>query len=340
MNGNPNTALVQQKRTVSDLLNSERARTELAKVVPKHLTPERMTRVAMTACLKSPGLFNCTPESLLQAVMLCAQAGLEPDGRLAHLIPFGNSVQVIFDWKGIVTLGLRNGGLDQVYGDKVCEHDEFNASVEDGVKKIHHKINWLKPRGNPYAYYAVTSKKGQIDWEVMTLEEVEAIHQRSKAKDSGPWKTDYDEMAKKTVIKRMSKRWDLLPEIGELINAEDDTPAFGMPVVSSPVFSTPPKAALTSEAPENEETGEPAGTSPTVPGPAPAAEVSPVKRLRELCKEAKLKEAQVIEFLTGIGSLEPGVTTFEQAFLQNQSSVKMVVDQFEDISLRIKLPPG
>jgi recombination protein RecT len=340
MNGNPNTALVQQKNTVSALLNSERARTELAKVVPKHLTPERMTRVAMTACLKSPGLFNCTPESLLQAVMLCAQAGLEPDGRLAHLIPFGNSVQVIFDYKGLIVLGLRNGGLDQVYADKVCEHDEFKAFVENGVKQIHHVINWQKPRGNPYLYYCVTNKKGQIDWEVMTMEEVEAIHQRSKAKDSGPWKTDYDEMGKKTVVKRMSKRWDLLPEIGELINQEDDTPNFNAVTVSPPMFNTPPKAALTSEAPENEETGEPAGTSPTVPGPAPAAEVSPVKRLRELCKEAKLKEAQVIEFLTGIGSLEPGVTTFEQAFLQNQSSVKMVVDQFEDISLRIKLPPG
>lgn len=116
--------------------------------------------------------------------------------------------------------------------------------------------------------------------------------------------------------------------------------------LSTPVFSTPAitdkQAAETlTSAPENEEPGGPPETSePATPAPAPAAEVSPVKRLRELCKEAKLKEAQVIEFLVGIGSLEPGVTTFEQAFLQNQSSVKMVVDQFEDISLRIKLPPG
>ena len=96
-------------------------------MLPKHLTPDRMARVTLTAIIKTPALMNCTPESLLQAMMLCSQAGLEPDGRLAHLIPYGNVVTVIFDYKGLVTLALRNGAK-AVYGDKVCETDTFTGS--------------------------------------------------------------------------------------------------------------------------------------------------------------------------------------------------------------------
>lgn len=228
-------ALVQSKRTVSDLLNSDLARTEIAKVLPKHLTPDRMTRVALTATLKNPALLNCVPQSLMNALLVCSQAGLEPDGRLAHLIPFGNQVQVIFDYKGLVTLALRNGA-ESVFAEKVCEKDGFEAAVVDGKKTISHNINWKKDRGPAVCYYAVCKRNGEVDWEVMTLDEVNDIRKRSRAANSGPWVTDFDEMAKKTVLRRMSKRWDLLPEIRDVINADDDTPAPFAASVSAPVF--------------------------------------------------------------------------------------------------------
>ena len=99
MNGNrpaaqPSRALIESKHTVSDLLNSERAKTEIAKVLPKHLTAERMTRVALTATLKNPALLQCLPQSLMNALLVCSQAGLEPDGRLAHLILQENAERI------------------------------------------------------------------------------------------------------------------------------------------------------------------------------------------------------------------------------------------------------
>lgn len=227
MNDEKPNQLIDQRKKFNALLESDRVREQVAKVLPSHITAERLLRVAMTASLKNPQLLQCPAESIMQAIMTCAQAGLEPDGRLAHLIPYntkeGFRVQVIFDFKGLIALALRNG-IECVYADKVCENDSFEAGVVDGAKVIKHDINWRRGRGEPYAYYCVTRKGNIVDFEVMTKDEVEAIRSRSKAKDSGPWKTDYDEMAKKTVVRRMSKRWDMLPEIRDAIYADDDTP--------------------------------------------------------------------------------------------------------------------
>jgi len=229
-----------QKKDIRALLQSEGVKQQLAMVLPKHLTPERMARVACTAILKTPKLAECRPESLLQALMLCSQAGLEPDGRNAHLIPYGDSCQVIFDYKGLVAIAERNG-VECIYADKVCENDEFTASVEDGEKKISHRINWKGDRGNAYAYYASCRRNGRLDYEVMQRSEVDAIRKRSKASGSGPWVTDYDEMAKKTVLRRMSKRWDLTAEIHEAIQSEPGFAPMKQAVVAPPTFLEAPK---------------------------------------------------------------------------------------------------
>jgi len=243
MNDKPNS-LIDAKRTLHGVLESEKVKEQIARVLPRHITADRLIRVALTAANKSPNLLLCSPESVIQAILVCAQAGLEPDGRLAHLIPFetkaGWRVQVIFDYKGLISLALRNGGLDAVYADKVCENDLFSARVVNGVKQLSHEIDWKKPRGKTYAYYAVSSKGSVVDFEVMSLEEIEAIRARSKAKDKGPWVSDFDEMGKKCPIRRMSKRWDLLPEIRDAIYADDDTPEpIEVQAHSRPIFSSP-----------------------------------------------------------------------------------------------------
>lgn len=228
-----NQLVTTAKRDIKALLQSDTVKSQLALALPKWLTADRMARVACTAVIKSPKLLDCKPESLLQAVMLCAQAGLEPDGRSAHLIPYGDQVQVIFDYKGLVALAERNG-VECIYADRVCENDEFEAIVVDGEKKLTHKVDWKKPRGAAYAYYTSCRRNGRLDYEVMTKEEVDAVRKRSKASGSGPWVTDYDEMAKKTTIRRMSKRWDLSPETREAMNADDDVPDFRHKVEVSP----------------------------------------------------------------------------------------------------------
>lgn len=124
--------------------------------------------------------------------------------------------------------------------------------------------------------------------------------------------------------------------LGGLYLKEEISPA-DQPRVSSPVFSLPASASSTPP-PETAKTEtENTVEEPPEPKPTPPpAEVSPVKKLRELCREAKLKEIQVIEFLINLGSVEVTVTSFEELALQSPASVKMVVDQWTDISQRIK----
>lgn len=316
----PNDKLVQAKRTLRDELNSEPLKLELAKVLPSHITPDRMVRVALTATLKSPALLDCTRESVFSCLLICAQAGLEPDGRLAHLVPFGKTCQVIFDYKGIVTLGLRNG-LDAVYADMVCEHDEFDARVIDGIKKINHSVNWKKPRGAAYAYYAVTQRKGIIDFEIMTVDEVKRIKARSRAGNNGPWITDEPEMSKKTVLRRMSKRWDLIPEIGALINADFDTPEFEPTVQTSrPIFKT--------EAID-------VPTEPVTETPPPAPEPEPIKSeaafkslLKKRMAEKNLTEEQLLSFLFTIGLIDNTVTTIDKMGEQTTQTCLRNIDDF------------
>jgi recombination protein RecT len=331
----PPNQLIKTKRDIRDLIMAESTKAELLKVLPKHLTPDRMTRVALTAIIKTPKLMDCTQESLLQALMLCSQAGLEPDGRLAHLIPYGNVVQVIFDYKGLVTLALRNGA-EAVYADKVCEADTFTAEVLNGKKQIHHSVNYKQARGDAYCYYAVMQRNGIVDFEVMTKEEVDSIRGRSKAASSGPWVSDYDEMAKKTALRRMSKRWDLLPEIRDVINADDDVPAEIRAPLMKPVFDAP--------------TAAPAASEPTSEGQLPdeRKEVAAgnggtnyVKAVRNLCKMSSITEGAVLDFLGDTGSTDGSVTTLEElAVYGDGATLKLVHDSWGSISAKIKEVKG
>lgn len=212
-------AVSTQRNDVRALIQSDKVKDQLAMVLPKYLTPDRMARVACSAVMRTPKLMQCEPSSLLQAIMLCAQAGLEPDGRNAHLIPFGKEVQVIFDYKGLVALARRNGVLN-IAAELVCEKDKFEWWRDSEGLHFEHRVDWRSPRGTPQAVFCTWNDGGQFDGEVMTLEEVEAIRKRSFAWNNGPWVTDYNEMAKKTVIRRASKRWPIASETAEALQKE------------------------------------------------------------------------------------------------------------------------
>jgi recombination protein RecT len=211
--------------TIRDRLQSDAFRDQIAMVLPNHIKPERMVRVACTAMLRTPKLAECDQTSFFNAMLQLSQWGLEPDGRRAHLIPFRNNkenrteCQLIIDYKGLVELILRSGSVASIHADKVCDADEF---VYDCGQILSHKIDFRKPRGDVFAYYCIiTRKDGTKKCEVMSLEEVNAIRKRSKSANNGPWVTDPDEMGKKTVFKRVSKWCELSSEIRDAIEHDD-----------------------------------------------------------------------------------------------------------------------
>lgn len=207
-------------------------------VLPKVCTPDRFARVALTCMRKNPKLVAALQTqdgrtSLAQQFMKCAELGIEPDGRRAYLIPYKNDIQLIIDYKGIAELAMRSGQISNIHADKVCENDEFEYNVGQIEK---HKIDFKKERGKAYAYYAiVTFKDGTKKCEVMSKHEIDGIRRRSKSANNGPWVTDYDEMAKKTVFRRLSKWLPQSPEMQQAFDVDDEDFIKGRHIVDIPV---------------------------------------------------------------------------------------------------------
>jgi len=208
------------------LVASQQFKNAVAAALPVHLRPERFVRVALTALTKTPRLAECDQASFFDCLLTLSQLGLEPDGRLAHLIPFRNNKRgvtectLIVDYKGLVSLAIRSGRVANIHADKICDGDEF---IFDRGEIVRHRIDFRKPRGNAYAYYAlVRFKDGTEQAEVMTLDEIGDIRKRSRAANDGPWVTDFHEMAKKTVFRRLTKWLELSPEYRDALEADTD----------------------------------------------------------------------------------------------------------------------
>lgn len=217
-----------RKLTIRQHLETPAFKEQLAMVLPKHCDPNRMARIAITALTKNPKLAECDQASFFKCLMDLSQWGLEPDGRRAHLIPFNNNkeriveCQLVIDYKGLVELVMRSGEVESIHADVVCDNDEFKVDLGEVVK---HEIDYKKPRGNVYAFWArVKFKNGGQKCEVMTRIEVDGIRARSRAGASGPWVTDYNEMGKKTVFKRLSKWVPLSAEVHDAIGGDFDRP--------------------------------------------------------------------------------------------------------------------
>lgn len=203
--GNIETNPIVKKKegTIMDLLRSPGVQNEWKLVLTKYLTPERLARVALSQLKRTPKLAQCTQSSLLNSLMTCAELELEPDGRLIHLIPYKDQCQVQVDYKGLIELARRSGKISNIYADVICDNDEFEWDLGQVTK---HKIDIRKERGDMIGCYArMIFKDGTIQCALMNKAEVDSIRSRSKAGGSGPWVTDFNEMSKKTVLKRILK---------------------------------------------------------------------------------------------------------------------------------------
>lgn len=218
----PETQIATQRKSVHALL--EQYKSQFALALPKLLTPERFTRVALTAINKNPKLVQCTQESLLACLLDCASLGIEPDGRRAHLIPYGDKCTLILDYKGIAELVRRSGEISTLHCGIVYPSDDFDYAFGTG-QFLKHKptINPREEAEKPLCVYSyVKLKDGQEDFDVMSIADVQKVRKRSRAATNGPWVTDFDEMAKKTVFRRHSKWLPLSPELRDKIEKDDE----------------------------------------------------------------------------------------------------------------------
>lgn len=250
-----NTALVSSKdkqNTIRDLL--ERAKPSIAAVLPKHLPPDRLLKIVLAATSRTPALLACSPQSILLAVMQGAELGLEVGGLLgeAYLVPFKGTVQLIPGYRGLIKLARNSGELRTIEARVVHKNDTFE--IEFGLDtKLVHKPCLTGDPGETVCVYAIARYKDDTyQAEVMTRAEVDAIRARSQAAESGPWVTDYDEMAKKTVLKRLLKTGPLSAEVKSALEHEtavDQNAA--SPVIDVSVLEVPGEPDAAQAAPQD-----------------------------------------------------------------------------------------
>lgn len=189
------------------------------------LDADRFRRVVLTEVRRTPRILECSPASFLGAVMLAGQLGLEP-GPLGHVyfVPFKQDVQLIVGYKGYIDLAYRSGLLRSISAGTVREGDAF--SFREGTRPyLDHTPSGPAGERAPVAYYAVASlKSGGAPFRVLWPEDVEKVWAKapSSSRPDSPWTTHYDEMARKTAIRRLAPFLPVSPVFAQALAADGE----------------------------------------------------------------------------------------------------------------------
>jgi len=201
--------------------------------LPSVLTPERFTRIVLSALSTNKKLVKCEPSTFLGAMMTAAQLGIEPNTPLGqgYLIPRWNGntnrneCTFQLGYKGLIDLAYRSGQVSTISAETVYANDTFSYELGLEPKLIHKPA--MQDRGEPVAFYAVVRlKDGGYGFKVMSVADArEHANKYSDAVKRGgtsPWTTNFDEMAKKTVLKQALK---LMPMKTDFVRAvqQDET---------------------------------------------------------------------------------------------------------------------
>lgn len=213
----------EKKATIGDLIYS--FKDKFASCLPSVITPERFARISANAVASNPQLAKCTQTSLIGALLCSAQAGLEPNTALgqAYIIPYGDKAQFQISYKGLIELAHRSGQLKDISAHVVYENDTFEYELGLEPKLKH--IPAVKDRGEAqwvYAVYHLVS--GGYGFEVMSVEDINR-HRRqySKVRGQSPWDTSWEEMAKKTVLKKCLKYTPMSSEYARATSQDEHT---------------------------------------------------------------------------------------------------------------------
>lgn len=239
------TVAIEKRPSRMDILKTqfENWKPTLAAILPKHIAPDRVIKIAMNVYLNKPELANCTPLSMVKATLQCAELGLDPSPQLgeAYFVPFttkiktrdGNQwkekdelqVKLMPGYVGLAKLVKQTGDVSDVYAVPVFDSEKepkwdadgrFVAGfyVEEGTeRKIHHIRNLTATRGELFAVYGVVKfKDGTSHFEVLSRADVEDHRKVSQQADGTAWKNNFTAMACKTAIRMAVKMVPKSPE--------------------------------------------------------------------------------------------------------------------------------
>lgn len=242
----PKLAMSSRINSVGDVMRA--AAPQMMAALPKHVTADRMIRVAMNCIRKTPKLLDCKPVSLFAAITEAATYGWELGGVLGHayLVPFKDDCTLIPGYKGLIDLCRRSGQVSTISMEVVHQGDQFSYSLGDEphIKHVPNDRDVARDsKPITYAYAVVKLRDGGIQRSVWSTERIDAHKKRyskSWQKSDSPWQTAWPTMAKKTVIRDMIQR-GLVPlsaEYSQLVERttvvdDDGEPLAGLDLIPS-----------------------------------------------------------------------------------------------------------
>lgn len=208
-------------------LTSEAMTGQFKMALPAHISVEKFQRVAITAISQNADVLKGDKRTLFAACMKAAQDGLLPDGREAALTTFGSTVTYMPMVAGILKKVRNSGAVSTIHSAVVYERDRFRYWVDSEGQHLEHEPVLFGERGKALGAYAMAmTKDGDLYIEPLSMADIEKIRSVSRAKDNGPWKTWWEEMAKKSAIRRLSKKLpmstDRDDELRRVIERDDE----------------------------------------------------------------------------------------------------------------------
>lgn len=265
----------------------ERSWPRIAAVIGNNLSPQRLYQMYVSTINREPQLANCGVESVLSCFMKCAALGLEPSnvdglGR-AYILPYGNKnyrtgqkeATLIIGYKGMIDLARRSGQIRDISARAVHEGDEFTYSY--GLNEDLRHVPCAKPGKLTHVYMIANFKDGGHYFQVMNADEIEAAAKRSPSygKAVSPWKSDYEAMAKKTVIRRAFPYLPVSVEARDAAASDDQTPDY------SDVFRPLPTVTA-DDSPVDVSVDEPEEPEQPQPSPVEAKRSEMIRRFQTL----------------------------------------------------------
>lgn len=220
----------------------------IAAVAAKHITPDRMVKIACMAASRNPLLYDCTPMSVAMSLCQAAEMGLEVGGGDGHayLVPFKNrknntmEATLIVGYQGMIELILRAEQCSTVEARVVHEKDTFEYEFGSDARLKHVPTGSDDPGEVKAAYAIATMKDGHKQWVILFRRDLELARDQSRAGDFGPWKTHTEAMQAKTAVRRLAKFLRKSKELARALEIEDAAES-GQPLQDADfeVFDTP-----------------------------------------------------------------------------------------------------
>lgn len=239
-----NTALVPvSTKTLGAFLGQGNVKSEIAKALPRHISADRMIRVAITAAAKNPKILQCTYASITLSLLNASQLGLEPNGRDAHLVPYWNSklgayeCQLLPDYKGLIQLAYRSGQLNNFTAKAVYEKDifEYEFGTDEHIRHI--PCTEDDPGQLVYAWAMVRFKDGGSKFVVLNRRDIKRRRDKSQtaSREDSVWNQHPEAMWAKSAAKELSKWIPQTPEFQQFHAAveRDNATETGKPIIDA-----------------------------------------------------------------------------------------------------------